>query len=183
MSRVPHNTVVVLDEAFAEYATASDFPDSVALIKEFPNLIVTRTFSTIHGLAGLRIGYAVASSRVANLVNMLRSPFNTSSLAQAAALASIQDIDFIRQSREQNAQQRDLIEHFLREREIDFFESQANFVLFTPPGGAESTYESLKQRGVLLKPGAPLGYPAMLRMSVGTEDQIASTLASLDSLI
>lgn len=183
MSRIPHNVVVVLDEAFAEYATASDFPDSVALIKEFPNLIVTRTFSTIHGLAGLRIGYAVASSRVANLINMLRSPFNTSSLAQAAALASIQDTDFIRQSREKNAQQRDVIECFLREREIDFLESQANFVLFTAPGGAESAYESLKQQGVLLKPGAPLGYPAMLRISVGTEEQVASALASLDSLI
>lgn len=183
MSNVPQNVVVVVDESYADYATAPDFPDSVALIRSFPNLMVTRTFSTIHGLAGLRIGYGIADARVANLVNAVRRPFNTSNLAQAAARASVRDEDFIRRSRERNAQGRDAIEAFCRSRGIGYFPSQANFVLLDAPGGAENAYEALKERGFLVKPGAHLGYPAKIRVSVGTDDQVEGALAVLDDLL
>lgn len=183
MANVPQNVIVVLDEAYADYATAPDFPDSVALIKTFPNLMVTRTFSTIHGLAGMRIGYGIADARVANLVNAVRSPFNTSILAQAAARASVLDEDFIRRSRERNAQERGVIEAFCRSHGLDHYPSQANFVLFDAPGGAESAYGALKEHGFLVKPGALLGFPSKIRMSVGTEDQVAGALAALATLI
>lgn len=183
MANVPQNVIVVVDEAYADYATAADFPDSVALIDSYPNLIVTRTFSTIHGLAGLRIGYGIADARVANLLNAVKSPFNTSNLAQSAARASALDEDFIRRSRERNAQERTVIESFCRDRGIDYFPSQANFVLFDAPGGAPSTYEALKERGFLVKPGTHLGVPSKIRLSVGTPDQVSGALAALEDLL
>jgi len=183
MANTPQNVVVVVDEAYAGYATAPDFPDTVALIGSYPNLIVTRTFSTIHGLAGLRIGYGIADTRVANLVNAVRRPFNTSNLAQAAARASVLDEDFIRRSRERNARDRDAIESFCRARGIEHFPSQANFVLFDAPGGAENAYEALKEHGFLVKPGTHLGYPSKIRMSIGTQDQVEGAIGALDELL
>ena len=182
LSAVPHDVVVVLDEALAEYSTAADFPDSVPLIQEFPNLIVTRTFSGAHGLAGLRIGYGVASPRVANLINTLRSPFNTSTVAQAAACAAIADEDFVRNVRERNAQGRERVEEFCRAQGFDHFPSQANFVLLEVPGGAEQACKALKKQGLLVASGASLGFPSRIRMSIGTEDQITDALLALSTL-
>ncbi|GAA4368884.1 hypothetical protein GCM10023166_16150 [Paeniglutamicibacter cryotolerans] len=183
MAAVPKDVVVVVDEAYAEYVTAPDFPDAAALTRTYPNLIMTRTFSKIHGLAAIRIGYGIAGEKVANLLNTVRSPFNTSSLAQAAALASLKDTGFLEQSRERNARERSSIEDFCRLHGLGYYPSQSNFVLFDAPGGAENAFASLKERGYIVRPGTQLGFPTKIRMSVGTSEQITGALDSLKELL
>ncbi len=98
LSSVPHDVIVVIDEAYTEYVTDPTFPNALAWLGEFPNLIVTRTFSKIYGLAGLRVGYAASSPEVADILNRVRQPFNVNSLALAAAEAALDDEDFLQRS-------------------------------------------------------------------------------------
>jgi len=183
LGMVGDDTLVVVDEAYAEYATADDFPNTVGLIERHPNLVVTRTFSKIYGLAGLRMGFGIADAGVARLLNTVRSPFNTSVLAQAAATAALGDQDFVRQSRDRNARTRGTIEQFCRQNQLEYASSQANFVLLDAPGGANRVFTGLKQAGIIVRPGTQLGFPSKIRISVGTDDQVDAALTALSHLL
>ena len=179
LEQVPRDVIVVLDEAYAEYVTNPDYPDGLLLLAEFPNLVVTRTFSKIYALAGLRLGYAVSHPAMAELLNRVRQPFNTSSVAQAAAIAALSDHDHVRRSRELNAAGLRQLADGLATLGLRPLPSQGNFLLVEIGAAASACYEYLLRAGIIVRPVANYGLPGYLRMTVGLPEQNQRLLAAL----
>jgi len=179
LQQVPAQVLVVLDEAYQEYLPAELQADSVTWLRRFPNLVITRTFSKIYGLAGLRLGYALAHESVADLMNRVRQPFNANSIALAAAVPALDDVDFIRRSREVNfAGMARLTEGFKR-LELPYISPQGNFVSVRVGDGAE-VFKRLLRRGVIVRPIAGYGMPQHLRVTIGSEPENARFLQALE---
>jgi histidinol-phosphate aminotransferase len=175
---VPRNVLVVLDEAYNEYLPDALQADTVGWLREFPNLVVTRTFSKVYGLAGLRVGYAFADPAIADLMNRVRQPFNVNSMGLAGAAAALFDEAFIRGSRELNdAGMKQLVAGF-RQLELAFIPSVGNFVTVRVGNGAE-VFQRLLRRGVIVRPIAGYGLPQHLRVTVGLESENARFLVAL----
>ncbi len=178
MQSVPANVVVVLDEAYNDYLPPADRADTVAWIKDFPNLIVTRTFSKIYGLAGLRIGFAVAAPNVADLLNRVRQPFNVNNLAIAAACAALDDHLFVAESYELNRRGMEQIVAGLKRLGLDHIPSHGNFLTFAVNDGAAVNQKLLKQ-GVIVRPIGGYGLPKHLRVTIGLETENLRFLEAL----
>ncbi len=183
MKRVPKNVVVVLDEAYAEYIHDNDYADGIVLQKEFPNLIVTRTFSKAYGLAGLRIGYSVSTSEMAGILNRVREPFNVNTLAQLAAIEVLKDEEYLQQGIDVNDAGRKQIESGLEALGISFIPSQGNFITFDTKTDAVAVYEKLLEKGVIVRPIVPYGLPQHLRVSIGLEDENEAFLTALEQVL
>lgn len=182
LDTVPEDVVVVLDEAYFEYVDAGDHPDGIALLAHYPNLVVTRTFSKIHGLAGLRVGYAVSSAEIADLLNRLRQPFNVNSLAQAGALAALEDEHYVAESRALNQSERARLTTALEARGLSCIPSAGNFVTVEVGEGAR-VYERLLREGVIVRPVDGYGLPRHLRVTVGLEAENSRLLEALDRVM
>ncbi len=178
MQSVPSDAVVVLDEAYNEYLPPEVRADSKEWLAEFQNLIITRTFSKIYGLAGLRIGYALTSAAIADLMNRVRQPFNCNNLALAAATAALDDGEFVARSQELNRAGMEQLTDGFRRFDFDFIPSYGNFVAFRA-GDAASVNEKLLRQGVIVRPIAGYGMPEWLRVTIGTE---ADNLRFLEAL-
>ena len=166
LARVPAHVVVVIDEAYNEYLPPDRRFDSVQWVREYPNLLISRTFSKAYGLAGLRVGYGLAQPALTDLLNRVRKPFNVNAVAQAAAVAALGDQAFLDESYQMNvAGMRQLTDAFRRLR-LDFVPSYGNFVLVNV-GAADRIYEQLLKRGVIVRPVANYGLPEWLRVTVG----------------
>ena len=172
---LPPQILVVLDEAYNEYLPEKLRYDSVGWLKQFPNLIITRTFSKAYGLAGLRVGYALADLQVADMMNRVRQPFNVNSVAQAAAVAALQDSDFVRQTHEQNLLGMEEVTQGLALMGLEFIPSFGNFVCFKIANAA-GIYRRLLELGVIVRPVANYDMPDWLRVSIGSEKEIAKFL-------
>lgn len=182
LERVPPRTVVVLDEAYTEYLDADQRFDSVAWVRRFPNLIVSRTFSKAYGLAGLRVGYGVAQPALTNLMNRVRASFNVNVLAQAAAIAALDDQDFLDRSYRVNRDGYRQLTAAFDAAGIAYIPSAGNFVLFKAGERSDAgaiVDLALLRRGVIVRPVANYGLPQWLRVSIGTEDENAAFLAAL----
>lgn len=179
LRRVPQHVVVVLDEAYTEYVDSPDFPNGLTLLNEFPNLIVTRTFSKAYGLAGLRVGYAASSPRIADLLNRVRAPFNVNSLGLAAAVAALADDDYLARSRELNLQGMAQIVEGVTALDLEVIPSVGNFVTVAMPGEAMPIYQRLLREGVIVRPLVPYGMPNHLRVSIGLPEENAKFLVAL----
>lgn len=183
ITQMPANTLVVIDEAYAEYVEAADYPDTTQWVKHFPNLLVTRTFSKIFGLAGLRLGYSVSSEGVAELLNRVRQPFNVNSLAQVAGLAALADADHVSRSVATNRAGLLQLGEALRLRGLEFIPSVGNFLtidLRRPPG---PIYQDLLRQGVIVRPVANYGLPTHLRVTVGSSAENERFLQALDRVL
>jgi len=178
IAQVPASVVVVLDEAYQEYLPTELQADSMAWVREFPNLIVTRTFSKIYGLAGLRLGYAVAHEAVADLMNRVRQPFNANSIALAAAVHALDDHEFVRASRALNFRGMDVLTEGFKRLELAYIPSRGNFVTVRVGDGAE-VYRRLLRHGVIVRPIAGYGLPQHLRVTIGTDAENARFLDAL----
>jgi histidinol-phosphate aminotransferase len=176
---VPPEVVVVLDEAYNEYLPPADRVDTAAWIRDFPNLVVTRTFSKIFGLAGLRVGYALASAEIADLMNRVRQPFNVNNLAIAAAVAALDDHLFVAQSYELNRRGMEQLVAGLKRLGLEHIPSHGNFVTFRSGDGAAVNQKLLKQ-GVIVRPIGGYGLPEWLRVTIGTEPENARFLEALE---
>ncbi|NND45173.1 MAG: histidinol-phosphate transaminase [Xanthomonadales bacterium] len=179
LETVPSEVIVVVDEAYHEYALREGAPDATAWLDEFPNLVVTRTFSKAYGLAGIRFGYSLSSARVADILNRIRQPFNVNSLALAGALAALDDVAFIQRSVRANGTERERVAAGLGEIGIPTLPSAANFVLADMGGPAAPVYEFLLRDGIIVRPVGNYGLPNHLRITIGTADQNQSLLRSL----
>ncbi|MBP0622218.1 histidinol-phosphate transaminase [Cupriavidus consociatus] len=180
---VPPNVVVVLDEAYNEYLDADQQYDSIEWVRRYPNLMVSRTFSKAYGLAGLRIGYAVAQPALTDLLNRIRQPFNVNSVAQAAATAALGDAEFLRRSAELNrAGKAQLVEGFDR-LGLEYVPSSGNFMLVRvgddDGAGARINVALLKQ-GVIVRPVGNYNLPRWLRVTVGLPEENAAFIAALE---
>lgn len=177
LQRVPREVIVAVDEAYIEYATAEDFPDALQLRALHPNLVVLRTFSKIYGLAGLRLGYAVAPRQLVYYLDCVRAPFNVNVMAQGAGVAALDDREHLHKSRELNARERERMTHVLTQLGVRVVPSQANFLLLDLARPAAGIYQALLQRGVIVRPLGVL--PNCLRVSLGLpeeNDRFASAL-------
>ena len=180
MRAVPDDVVVVLDEAYNEYLPPELRVDSKDWLGEFPNLVITRSFSKIYGLAGLRIGYALASAEIADLMNRVRQPFNCNNLALAAATAALDDHDFVSRSQQLNrAGMAQLTAGFDR-LGFEYIPSYGNFVTFRA-GDAAAINQKLLRDGVIVRPIAGYGLPEWLRVTVGTEAENTRFLQALEA--
>ncbi len=175
---MPQHVLVVLDEAYNEYLELQFRYDSLSWLKKYPNLVITRTFSKIYGLAGLRVGYALAAPGVADLMNRVRQPFNVNSLSLAAAAAALDDGDFVRRSFELNRRGMQQIVAGLQQLGLDHIPSYGNFVTFRVPAAA-MVFQKLLKSGVIVRPIANYGMPDHLRVTIGLE---AENVRFLDAL-
>ena len=182
LETVPKDVVVVLDEAYNEYLPPAERVDTAAWIKDFPNLVVTRTFSKIFGLAGLRVGYALASTEIADLMNRVRQPFNVNNLAIAAAIAALDDHLFVAESYELNRRGMEQLVAGLKRLGLEHIPSHGNFVTFKAGDGAAVNQKLLKQ-GVIVRPIGGYGLPEWLRVTIGTEPENARFLEALEKAL
>ena len=178
LEALPQDVVVVLDEAYNEYLPPAERVDTAGWIRDFPNLVVTRTFSKIFGLAGLRVGYALASAEIADLMNRVRQPFNVNNLAIAAAIAALDDHLFVAESYELNRRGMEQLVAGLKRLGLEHIPSHGNFVTFRAGDGAGVNQKLLKQ-GVIVRPIGGYGLPEWLRVTIGTEPENARFLEAL----
>ncbi len=182
LEKVPGDVLVVLDEAYYEYLEPQQQSSSMEWVARFPNLLVTRTFSKVYGLAGLRVGYGVAHPRVADMMNRVRQPFNVNSAAQAAAVAALDDERFLQESVELNRAGMQQLTAGLSGLGLDWIESYGNFVTVRV-GEADRVFRELLQRGVIVRPIAGYGLPQHLRVSVGLESENNRLLEALTAVL
>jgi len=178
LQRVPRDVVVVLDEAYNEYMEPSQRYDSVAWLKQYPNLVISRTFSKIYGLGGLRVGYALAAPELADVLNRVREPFNVNHIALAAATAALGDDEFVAKSYAVNRAGMRQIEDGLKALGLRFIPSEGNFIAFQVADGATTNLALLKQ-GVIVRPLASYKMPTWLRVTIGLPEENERFLAAL----
>ena len=173
---------VVLDEAYNEYLEPELRFDSVALVRRYPNLLVSRTFSKAYGLAGLRVGFAVAQPAITDLLNRVRQPFNVNSLAQVAAIAALRDTEFLERSFQVNRDGKVQLQTAFDHLKLTYVPSYANFVLVKVGDAARINLELLK-RGVIVRPVAGDGLPEWLRVSIGLPEENARFIDALTEIL
>lgn len=178
LARLPARVPVVLDEAYFEYVAETEYPDGIALLARYPQLIVTRTFSKIYGLAGLRVGYGVSAPAIADLFNRVRQPFNVNSLAQVAALAALGDAAHVTRARTANRDGMQQLTRAFGEMGLEYIPSVGNFVCVRV-GAAARMYEALLRQGVIVRPVTNYGMPEYLRVTVGTSAENTRFLQAL----
>ncbi len=183
LRKVPERVLVVLDEAYNEYIKADLRTDTVKLLKRHPNLVITRTFSKAYGLAGLRVGYALAHPSVADVMNRVRQPFNVNSIGLAAAAGARDDMEFVARSYAENLNGMRQIEEGAHRLGLDYIPSYGNFLTIRV-GKAQDVFKRLLRRGVIVRPvGGPYGLPEHLRVTIGTAAENEKFLAALAASI
>jgi histidinol-phosphate aminotransferase len=183
LDRIPEHVITVLDEAYFEYLQHPDYPNGIELQGRYPNLVVTRTFSKIYGLAGMRVGYCVSHPDIADLLNRVRQPFNVSSLALECAEAALGDQEFVRRSREINDEGMEQLRRGLDQLGVPYIPSGGNFLCVDLRRPAASTYDALLRLGVIVRPIAGYGMPNHLRVTVGLHEENARFLDALARVI
>ena len=178
LETIPPEVVVVIDEAYNEYLPPQLRYDAIALVRRFPNLLVSRTFSKAYGLAGLRVGYGVAQEELSGLLNRVRMPFNVSTPAQAAACAALSDEEFLTRSYELNRRGLGQLQSRLQDMGLETVPSFANFLLVRV-GAATRVYQELLARGVIVRPVANYDLPEWLRVTVGLPQENERFLQTL----
>jgi histidinol-phosphate aminotransferase len=179
LARVPESVLLVLDEAYFEYVERQDYSRSIQRVKEGRNLVVLRTFSKVYGLAGLRIGYAVGPAGLLAEVNKVRSPFNTSGVAQAAALAALDDVKHVRRSTASNRAGLKELAEGLAAMGVRYIPSAGNFLLVDLGLEAQPVADELLKLGVICRPMGWMGFPGALRVTVGTSEENKKFLHAL----
>ncbi|ANB73542.1 histidinol-phosphate transaminase [Paraburkholderia phytofirmans] len=186
LDKVPPHVVVVLDEAYTEYLPEEKRYDSIAWVRRYPNLLVSRTFSKAFGLAGLRVGFAIAQPGLTDLLNRLRQPFNVNTLAQAAAVAALSDKAFLEKSAALNAQGYRLLTEAFDKLGLEYVPSDGNFVLVRvgndDAAGNRVNVELLKQ-GVIVRPVGNYGLPQWLRITIGLPAENEAFLVALEKTL
>ncbi len=179
---VPRDIVVVLDEAYNEYLAPELQYDSIAWVREYPNLLVSRTMSKAYGLAGLRVGFGIAQPAITDLLNRIRQPFNVNSLAQAAAIAALNDSEFLQKSSRLNADGYRQLTQAFDAMDMEYVPSYGNFVLVkvgNDDGAGARVNLALLKQGVIVRPVGNYGLPQWLRISIGLPEENAIFIDAL----
>ena len=183
LKQVPEHVIVLLDEAYFEYVDEADYPSGIDYLSQYPNLVVTRTFSKAYGLASLRVGYGVSSPELADLMNRVRPPFNVDSFALAAAVACVNDEAYVRQSKELNDQGMRQLQAGFEQLNLAWIPSVGNFICFEIPGRAMNIYQGLLEVGVIVRHVGIYEMPDHLRVSIGTQNENQTFLLKLKNLL
>ena len=171
MQCVPDDVLVVFDEAYYEYIDRPDYPHTLPYIHEGRNVIITRTFSKIYGLAGLRIGYGIAKPEIIEMMNRVRQPFNCNLIAQAAARAALKDAEHVHRSRQINVSGKAYLYEALDQMGLAYVESDGNFILVHFDQSGQEITDALMRTGVIVRPVAGYGFPNSIRVTIGTPEE------------
>jgi len=182
LKKVPNEVMVVLDEAYDEYLSDELKSEAIGWLKDFDNLILTRTLSKAYGLAGLRVGFLLANTAVADMINRVRQPFNVNNVALAAAAAVLGDDDFVNRTRAVNDAGMKQLTAGLERLGLDYIPSYGNFVCFRA-GDAMDVYRKLLQKGVIVRPVGNYELPEFLRVSIGLTSEIERFLVALEEVL
>ncbi|WP_438445618.1 histidinol-phosphate transaminase [Gorillibacterium sp. sgz5001074] len=183
LDAVSPKVLVILDEAYAEYNMYEDYPDGLALLKQYPNLVLLRTFSKIYGLAALRIGYAIAHPDVIHTINLVREPFNTTRFSQAAAIAAIKDQTYVEQCREANRTGMQYLTGQFDRLGLPYIPSNGNFIMVDVKRPADQVFDALLRKGYIIRGGHKLGFPTKIRVTVGSQEQNKGFIAALEQVL
>lgn len=183
VKKVPSNIIVVIDEAYFEYVVEPEYQSAIQLIADFPNVVVTRTFSKIYGLAGLRIGYSISHSSIADLLNRVRQPFNSNSIGLAAAQTALTDQKFVEACKERNNNGMQQLREYFDSFSINYIPSVANFIAVEFKERALGIYQQLLQRGIIVRPIANYQLDDFLRITVGSEQQNNRLIDALKEIL
>lgn len=182
MNSVPPHIVVVADEAYLEYITATDFPNTMEYIGRHPNLIITRTFSKAYGLAALRLGYSISSPEIADILNRARLPFNVNTIVAKAACAALLDQVHIQNTVQLNERGKEQMEEGLKRLKLNFIPSIGNFITIDVRD-AETVYQKLLYEGVIVRPLMAYGLPRHVRVSIGTPEENDRFLRAMQKVL
>jgi len=182
LSKIPQHIIVVLDEAYDEYLDNDDKSVSFSWLYEFPNLIISRTFSKAYGLAGLRIGFGASNPEIIQFMNRVRQPFNVNSLAQDAAVAALMDDAFVSESKILNNNGKNQLESAFQKLHLEFIPTFGNFISFKVDK-APQVYEALLKAGVIVRPVANYEMPDYLRVSIGLKEENERFIQALETII
>ncbi len=172
LNLTPRRCLVIVDEAYAEYATAKDFPRALELMRRFPNLVVTRTFSKIYGMAGMRLGYGIGDATLIRQTLRVKTPFNINRLVQVAGMEALKDKGFVGRSLQLNRRGKTQLEKGFQKLGIRFLPTQANFICFeTPVIPAVELCENLMRQGMIIRPLKSFSLPNWCRVTIGTQEQ------------
>ena len=183
IAALPNHVICVLDEAYFEFVSQSETIDSVSWLKNYPNLVITRTFSKAYGLAGLRVGYSLSSVEIADLLNRVRQPFNNNSLALAAAHAALEDSDYLQRTIANNTAGMAQLTAGFAELNLTWIPSAGNFVSVDLKQDGKAIYDKLLRKGVIVRPVDVYEMPTFLRISIGTQQENATFLKALKDVL
>lgn len=184
ISKVPENILIVIDEAYAEFAQSSDYPDSVKYVKDGKqNIFILRTFSKFYGLAGLRVGYGIASAPIVSAMLKMKMPFNVSRLAQAGALAALEDKAFLKKTYKNNVAGKKQLYKGLDALGLEYIKTEANFIFINMKKSADELFLNFMSEEVIIRPLTSFGFPEAIRVSVGTKAQNEKFLKALTQVI
>lgn len=183
LKRVPERIIVVFDEAYFDYVERGDFPNSIRLLKRYRNIIILRTFAKIYGLAGLRIGYGIAREEVINLLSKVRLPFNVNSLAQAAALASLEDEEQVKKTRRMNHEGKKFLYAAFKDLGLEYIPTQANFILINLRKNGKRICRALLKGGIIAREMSAWGLNNYLRVTMGREEENRRFIQALKKIL
>ncbi|MBI4006730.1 MAG: histidinol-phosphate transaminase [Gammaproteobacteria bacterium] len=183
LEAVPEHIIVVVDEAYFDYVQEPDYPDCIEWLPEFPNLVVTRTFSKVHGLAGLRVGYSISHKDLADLMNRVRQPFNVNSMAMVAAKTALKDTTHIEQSVKLNQNGMQQLTDAFDSMGLNYIPSAGNFVCVDLQQPGKEVFQQLLHKGVIVRPIDNYGMPNHLRITIGLEEENEKFIKALKKVI
>ena len=179
MEQVPDDVLVVFDEAYYEYVSRSDYPQTLPYVLEGRNFVITRTFSKIYGLAGLRVGYGIAPPALVKTLNRVRQPFNCSLIGQAAARAALKDTDHVAKSQEHNNIGKTFLYNTFDDLGLRYRETEGNFIMLHVGQSGADVADALLRKGVIVRPIAGYGYPDAVRVTIGTQQENEKFITAL----
>lgn len=180
MEQISPEVLVVLDEAYCEYTTSSEYHDGLALLKEYPNVLLLRTFSKIYGLASLRIGYAVGRPDIIRYINQVREPFNTTRFAQAAAAAALADQSFVDFCRSENVKGIAYLQEQFDRLGFSYLPAHGNFILVDVQRSGTEVFDALQRKGVIVRAGH---FPTCIRVTVGSPEENIRFIETLEEVL
>jgi histidinol-phosphate aminotransferase len=183
LAYIPDGVILVLDEAYFDFISESDYPDGISLLKGDHNLIALRTFSKLYGLAGLRIGYAVANGDLIGLMERVREPFPVNRIAQAAALAALRDEKHVEKVIRANEEGKAFLYEQFKRLKIDYVPTQANFIFVDFKRDSQEIYDALLKEGMIIRPGIIWNYPTSARITIGTMDENRRFIEKLEGVL
>lgn len=183
LEKLPREILVVLDEAYYEYARGGDYPESLKLLDEFDNIIILRTFSKIYGLAGLRIGYAISNEDIIGYLNRVRGPFNANAASQVAAKAALEDQEFLDRTLENNSRGKEYLYKAFEEMGLPYIPTHANFIMVNVKTDSTKLFADLLKKGVIVRSGDIFGMDEWLRVTIGTPEENEFFIRSLEEVL
>lgn len=183
LAEVPEDVIVVFDEAYNEYVTTDEYPDTINYLADYDNIIILRTFSKAYGLAGLRIGYGIANSELIGYMDRVRHPFNVNLMAQKTALAALKDKTHLNKSRKVNSKGKEYLYREFDRLGLDYIPTETNFILVDVGRDAEDVFDKMMQQGVIIRNAQAFGYETKIRVTIGTKEQNERLINTLEKVL